>query len=59
MYAAVAAGARKSVAYQLGEFLITVGIGAAGAVIGIALLWFLLRSLRLGEVLGNLAQQAA
>ena len=58
VYAAVAAGARKSVAYQLGEFLITVGIGVAGAVIGIALLWFLLRSLRLGEVLGTSAQLA-
>ena len=58
VYAAVAAGARKSVAYQLGEFLITVGIGVAGAVIGIALLRFLLRSLRLGEVLGTSAQLA-
>jgi NhaP-type Na+/H+ or K+/H+ antiporter len=30
VYAAVAAGARKYVGYQLGEFLITVGIGLAG-----------------------------
>ena len=58
VYAAVAAGARKGLAYQLGEFLITVGIGLAGAVIGIALLWFLLRKLRLGEVLGTSAQLA-
>ena len=58
VYAAVAAGVRKSLAYQLGEFLITVGIGLAGAVIGIVLLWFLLRKLRLGEVLGTSAQLA-
>ena len=58
VYAAVAAGTRKGLAYQLGEFLITVGIGLAGAVIGVALLWFLLRSLRLGEVLGTSAQLA-
>ena len=58
VYAAVAAGVHKGLAYQLGEFLITVGIGLAGAVIGIALLWFLLRKLRLGEVLGTSAQLA-
>ncbi len=58
VYAAVAAGVHKSLAYQLGEFLITVGIGLAGGVIGVALLWFLLRRLRLGEVLGTSAQLA-
>ena len=58
VYAAVAAGVHKGLAYQLGEFLITVGIGLAGAVIGIVLLWFLLRKLRLGEVLGTSAQLA-
>ena len=54
VYAAVAAGAHKGLAYQLGEFLITVGIGLAGAVIGVTLL----RKLRLGEVLGTSAQLA-
>jgi NhaP-type Na+/H+ or K+/H+ antiporter len=58
VYAAVAAGVHKGLAYQLGEFLITVGIGLAGGVIGVALLWFLLRTLRLGEVLGTSAQLA-
>ncbi len=58
VYAAVAAGVHNGLAYQLGEFLITVGIGLAGAVIGVALLWFLLRKLRLGEVLGTSAQLA-
>ena len=54
VYAAVAAGAHKGLAYQLGGFLITVGIGLAGAVIGVTLL----RKLRLGEVLGTSAQLA-
>ena len=58
VFAAVAAGVHKGLAYQFGEFLITVGIGLAGAVIGVALLWFLLRKLRLGEVLGTSAQLA-
>ena len=58
VYAAVAAGAHKGLAYQLGEFLITVGIGLAGTVIGVTLLWFLLRKPRLGEVLGTSAQLA-
>jgi NhaP-type Na+/H+ or K+/H+ antiporter len=58
VFTAVLAGARKGVAYQLGQFLISVGIGLAGAVIGVALLWLLLRELRLGEVLGTSAQLA-
>jgi NhaP-type Na+/H+ or K+/H+ antiporter len=51
VFTAVLAGARKGLAYQLGQFLISVGIGLAGTAIGVALLWFLLRKLRLGEVL--------
>jgi NhaP-type Na+/H+ or K+/H+ antiporter len=58
VFGAVVAGTHKGSAYQVGQFLITVGIGLAGAVIGIALLWFLLRRLRLGEVLGTSAQLA-
>jgi NhaP-type Na+/H+ or K+/H+ antiporter len=58
VFSAVLAGTRKGPAYQVGQFLITVGIGLAGAVIGVALLWFLLRGLRLGEVLGTSAQLA-
>lgn len=41
------------------HFLGSVGIGAAGGVIGAALLWALFRVLRLGEVLGTTAQLAA
>ena len=58
VYAAVAAGVHRRPGYQLGEFLVAVGIGLAGAAVGIALLWFLLRKLRLGEVLGTSAQLA-
>jgi NhaP-type Na+/H+ or K+/H+ antiporter len=58
VYAAVAAGVHRGPAYQLGQFLVTVGIGLAGAAVGIGLLWFLLRKLRLGEVLGTSAQLA-
>jgi hypothetical protein len=54
----VVAGTHEGLAYQVGQFLITVGIGLAGGVIGVALLWFLLRRLRLGEVLGTSAQLA-
>ena len=45
VFSAVLADARKGPAYQVGQFLITIGIGLAGAVIGVALLWFLLRKL--------------
>ncbi|WP_327323394.1 cation:proton antiporter [Streptomyces sp. NBC_01210] len=41
------------------SFLASVGIGAAGGVVGAALLWGLFRVLRLGEVLGTTAQLAA
>ena len=58
VFSAVLAGAHQGLAYQVGQFLVTVGIGLAGAVIGVALLWLLLRKLRLGEVLGTSAQLA-
>jgi NhaP-type Na+/H+ or K+/H+ antiporter len=52
----VVASTRKGPASQLGQFAASVG---AGGVIGTALLWLLLRKLRLGEVLGTTAQLAA
>jgi NhaP-type Na+/H+ or K+/H+ antiporter len=48
----------RVVGYRAGEFLISIGVGVAGAVIGTAALWFLLRVLRLGEVLGTTSQLA-
>ncbi|MFE1230374.1 cation:proton antiporter [Streptomyces sp. NPDC058745] len=44
--------------YQLGQFAISLAFGLAGGVVGTALLWFTLRTLRLGETLGTLAQLA-
>lgn len=44
--------------YQLGQFGISLAVGLAGGVAGAALLWFALRTLRLGETLGTLAQLA-
>jgi NhaP-type Na+/H+ or K+/H+ antiporter len=38
------------------EFVLSLGIGLLGGVVGLALLWLLLRELRLGEVLGTAAQ---
>lgn len=44
--------------YQLGQFAISLAVGLVGGVVGTALLWFTLRTLRLGETLGTLAQLA-
>jgi NhaP-type Na+/H+ or K+/H+ antiporter len=55
----VVASTRKGPGSQLGQFAASVGVGLAGGVIGTALLWLLLRKLRLGEVLGTTAQLAA
>ena len=43
---------------QLGQFLASIGVGAVGGAVGIALLVLVLRVLRLGEVLGSAAQLA-
>ena len=59
VFHAVLAGTRGGVGYQLGQFLIGIGTGMAGGAVGIALLWFLLRKLRLGEVLGTTSQLAS
>jgi NhaP-type Na+/H+ or K+/H+ antiporter len=55
----VVASTRKGPGSQLAQFAASVGVGVAGGVIGTALLWLLLRKLRLGEVLGTTAQLAA
>ncbi|MFI8324139.1 cation:proton antiporter [Streptomyces sp. NPDC085529] len=44
--------------YQLGQFLLSLAVGLVGGLVGTALLWFTLRTLRLGESLGTLAQLA-
>src|ERR1700691_438107 len=55
----VYASTHKGMGSQFGQFALSVGLGLAGGVIGTALLWLLLRKLRLGEVLSTSAQLAA
>ena len=59
VFHAVIATTRRGPGYQAGQFLYGIGVGLAGGVVGTALLWFLLRKLRLGEVLGTTAQLAS
>ena len=54
----VLAGTQNHLGSQLRLFLGSVGVGLAGAIVGTAVLWLLLRVLRLGEVLGTSAQLA-
>ncbi|WP_393063026.1 cation:proton antiporter [Streptomyces sp. LN549] len=42
--------------YQLGQFALSMAVGLIGGAVGTALLWLTLRTLRLGETLGTLAQ---
>lgn len=58
VFHAVSASTRKGPGAQLGQFAASVGVGLAGGVIGTAVLWLLLRRLRLSEVLGTNAQLA-
>ena len=58
VFHAVLAGNYGHPVRQLAQFLGSLGVGIAGGVAGTALLWLLLRKLRLGEVLGTSAQLA-
>jgi NhaP-type Na+/H+ or K+/H+ antiporter len=55
----IVAGTRPGHGAQVGQFLASIGVGAVGGAVGIALLVLVLRVLRLGEVLGTTAQLAA
>jgi hypothetical protein len=59
VFHAVVASTRQGLGYQFGQFLIGIGVGLAGGLVGVALLWLLLRRLRLGEILGTSAQLAS
>ena len=59
VFHAVVASTHKGLGSQLGQFALSVAVGLAGGVIGTAVLWLLLRKLKLGEVLGTTAQLAA
>ncbi len=58
IFHAIVAGTRPGHGAELGQFLASVAVGAAGGAVGIALLAGVLRVLRLGEVLGTTAQLA-
>ncbi len=58
VFHAVVASTHKGLGSQLGQFAVSVGVGLAGGVLGTALLWLLLRKLRLDEALGTRAQLA-
>jgi NhaP-type Na+/H+ or K+/H+ antiporter len=58
VFHAVIASTHKGLGSQLGQFTLSVGVGLAGGVVGTALLWLLLRKLRLDEALGTSAQLA-
>ncbi|MGE5288947.1 MAG: cation:proton antiporter [Micromonosporaceae bacterium] len=55
----VLASTPRGIAYQIGQILLSAAVGVAGGIAGTALLWLLLRTLRLGEVLGTTAQLAS
>ena len=59
VFHAVTASTSKGLGSQLAQFLLSTLVGLAGGVVGTALLWLLLRKLRLSEVLGTNAQLAA
>src|SRR5215467_1186441 len=59
VFHAVIASTHYRPGYQLAQFLAGIGVGLAGGIVGVALLWLLLRTLRLGEVLGTTVQLAA
>jgi NhaP-type Na+/H+ or K+/H+ antiporter len=59
VFNAVVASTHKGPASQFAQFAVSVVVGLAGGVIGTALLWLLLRRLRLGELVGTTAQLAA
>src|SRR3984885_16329455 len=55
----IVAGVHRGSGAQIEQFLASIGVGVAGGVVGISLLYLVLRVLRLGEVLGTTAQLAA
>jgi NhaP-type Na+/H+ or K+/H+ antiporter len=55
---AVVASTPGRVGTGIGHFLSSMGVGLVGGIVGTALLWLLLRKLRLGEVLGTQAMLA-
>ena len=58
VFHAILASPGGGLSYRPGQFVISVGTGVIGAVIGVGLLWLCLRKLDLGEVLATTARLA-
>jgi NhaP-type Na+/H+ or K+/H+ antiporter len=58
VFHSVVASTSREALHGVAQFLISVGIGVLGGIIGTALLWLCLHKLDLGEVLGTTAQLA-
>ena len=58
VFHAVLASPGGGLGYRPGQFVISIAIGVAGAVAGVAVLWLCLHKLDLGEVLGTTSQLA-
>lgn len=58
VFHAITAGTQASLPAGVAQFTASVGVGLLGGLAGIGLLWLALRVLRLGEILGTLAQLA-
>ena len=58
VFHAVLAGNQRHLGAQAAQFVGSLAVGIAGGAVGVALLWLLLRGLRLGEVLGTSTQLA-
>ena len=58
VFNAVLASTRGGIGHPLGRFLLSIGIGAAGAVVGAGVLWLCLCKLDLDDVLSTTAQLA-
>ena len=56
VFHAVLASTSGGVAHPLGQFLLSAGIGAAGAVVGVAVLWLCLCKLHLDDLLSTTSQ---
>src|SRR6516164_2292672 len=59
VFGAVLASTSGGVGHPLGQFLLSIGIGVAGAAVGVAVLWLCLVKLNLDDVLATTAQLAA
>ncbi len=58
VFHAVISSTHRGLGSQLGQFAVSIAVGLAGGVAGTAVLWLLLRTLRLGELLGTTVQLA-